>query len=88
MAYIPRQVSLLEFAVTRLRGKSMTDWIKLVFTLAGVAIITWSSVQNLEYRMTKLESGFEEHLDKHDAQYDQIQKTMTQIQIELSRQAR
>jgi len=88
MAYIPRQDSLLDLIAERLRGKTMSDWLKLAITLIGVGIITWSTVQNLEYRMTKLESGFEEHLDKHDIQYDNIQKTMTQIQIELTRQNR
>ncbi len=88
MAYIPHRVSLLDLIAERLRGTTMSDWLKLAITLIGVGIITWSTVQNLEYRMTKLESGFDEHLDKHDTQYDNIQKTMTQIQIELTRQNR
>lgn len=63
----------------------MSDWIKLGLSLAGFAIITWSMVQQHDYRLQKLEDGFESHLMKHDDQNVQIQKTLTQIQIDLSK---
>lgn len=63
----------------------MSDWIKLGLSLAGFAIITWSMVQQHDYRIQKLEDGFEAHLAKHDDQNVQIQKTLTQIQIDLSK---
>lgn len=66
----------------------MNDWVKLGLALAGYAILTWSLVQQHEYRISKLEEGFESHLSKHDEQNQQIQKTLTQIQIDLSKLTR
>jgi hypothetical protein len=86
MAYIPVPGrSPLEAVIYRIRRTSMSDWVKLGLTLAGFAIITWSMVQQHDYRIQKLEDGFETHLAKHEDQNAQIQKTLTQIQIELSR---
>jgi len=88
MAYTPARSltgSFLELLVERLRKKTMGEWIKLGVMLCGFAVVTWSTVQNLEYRMDKIEKSFDEHLDKHDVQYDQIQKTLTLIQIDVGR---
>lgn len=63
----------------------MSDWVKLGLSLAGFAIITWSMVQQHDYRIQKLENSVDAHLAKHEDQNEQIQKTLTQIQIELSR---
>lgn len=86
MAIIQTQPdSLLELIAQRLRKTVMNDWVKLGITVAGFGIITWSAVQQHEYRIGKLEDGFETHLQKHEDQNAQIQKTLTQIQIELSK---
>lgn len=63
----------------------MSDWLKLGISIAGFAIITWSMVQQHDYRIQKLEDGFETHLAKHDDQNQKLQQTLTQIQIELSK---
>lgn len=63
----------------------MNDWIKLAISLLGFGIITWSAVQQHEYRLEKLEHSFEEHLDKHDEQNTAMLKTLTQIQIDVGR---
>ena len=86
MAYIPIQPdSLLDLIADRLRKTIMNDWVKLGITVAGFGIITWSAVQQHEYRIGKLEDGFEAHLLKHEDQNAKIQQTLTQIQIELSK---
>ena len=86
MAYIPIQPdSLLDLIADRLRKIVMNDWVKLGITIAGFGIITWSAVQQHEYRIGKLEDGFETHLLKHEDQNAKIQQTLTQIQIELSK---
>lgn len=66
----------------------MSDWVKLGLSLAGFAIITWSMVQQHDYRIQKLENSVDAHLAKHEDQNEQIQKTLTQIQIDLSKLAK
>lgn len=86
MAYIAHpQASLLESIADRIRRATMNDWIKLAVTLLGFGILTWSSVQKLEYRVDKIETTLEQHLDKHEAQYDSIQKSLRDIEIQLTR---
>lgn len=63
----------------------MNEWIKIGMTLLGFGILTWSSVQKLEYRVDKIENTLEQHLDKHEAQYDSIQKTLREIELQLTR---
>ena len=82
------QASLLESLVERLRRTRMSEWLKLALTVGGFAVVTWSMVQQHEYRLDKIESSMETHLSKHEEQNQQIQKTLTQIQIELSRLTR
>ena len=86
MAFILHpQDSLLESIAARLRRLTMNDWLKLAVTLLGFGILTWSSVQKLEYRVDKIETTLEQHLDKHEAQYDTIQKSLRDIEIQLTR---
>lgn len=63
----------------------MSDWVKIGLTLAGFAIITWSAVQQHEYRIEKLEHSFDAHLEKHDEQYKEIQRALREIDISLTR---
>ena len=79
------QDSLLESIAERLRRLTMNDWLKLAVTLLGFGVLTWSSVQKLEYRVDKIETTLEQHLDKHEAQYDTIQKSLRDIEIQLTR---
>lgn len=66
----------------------MSEWLKLALTVGGFAVVTWSMVQQHEYRLDKIESSMETHLLKHEEQNNQIQKTLTQIQIDLSKLTR
>jgi len=63
----------------------MSDWIKIGLTLAGAALLVWSMVQQHEYRLNQLEEGFKSHLDKHDDQYREIQKSLREIDLTLTR---
>jgi hypothetical protein len=64
---------------------TVNDWVKLGITIAGFAIVTWSTVQNLEYRVDKVEGTLESHLIRHDSQSAEIQQTLKRIEIELTR---
>lgn len=85
LPYMPPRASLLDLIVERLRRLTMNDWLKLAVTLLGFGILTWSSVQKLEYRVDKIETTLEQHLDKHEMQYDSIQKSLRDIEIQLTR---
>lgn len=65
----------------------MSEWVKLGLTLLGFAVITWASVQQHEYRLTKIESSLTDHLKKHDEQNEQLQRLLTQIQVDLGKLA-
>ena len=91
MAYLPLQhppASLLDLLVERLRKKTMSEWIRLGIMLAGVAVMTWSSVRNLEYRVDKIENSLEQHLEKHDMQNREILKSLQDMEIQLTRLAK
>lgn len=77
--------SLLSLIVERLRRLRMSDWVKIGLTLAGFAVITWSMVQQHEYRLEKIEHSFEAHLQAHDSQYRDIAKALRDIDIALAR---
>lgn len=77
--------SLLSLLVERLRRLTMSDWLKIGMTLAGFAVITWSMVQQHEYRLEKIEHSFEAHLQSHDAQYKDIASALRDIDIALAR---
>lgn len=63
----------------------MNDWLKLGVTILGFGIITWSAVQQHEYRLDKLEHSLEVHLDKHEEQNAALIKGITQLQIDVGR---
>jgi hypothetical protein len=42
-------------------------------------------VQQHEYRLGQLEDGFKTHLEKHDDQYREIQKSLREIDLTLTR---
>ena len=88
MAFHPHAISrasLLDLIVERLRKTKMSDWIKIGLTLAGFGIVTWSSVQNLEYRVDKIENTLETHLEKHDAQNREILRSLQDMELQLTR---
>lgn len=63
----------------------MSDWLKLGIALVGYGILTWSMVQQHEYRLDKIENSLESHLAKHEEQYEIIQKTLMDIKLDIAR---
>jgi hypothetical protein len=63
----------------------MTDWLKILGTVMAAVFVVWNMVQQHEYRLNLLESGFKEQLDKHDDQYREIQKSLREIDLTLTR---
>ena len=63
----------------------MTDWLKILGTVMAAVFVVWNLVQQHEYRLNQIEAGFKEHLDKHDDQYREIQKSLREIDLTLTR---
>lgn len=63
----------------------MSDWLKIGLTILGVAVTVYVMVQEHDFRIARLETGFDKHLSTHEAQYKEIEGTLTQIQIGLGR---
>ena len=63
----------------------MADWLKIGLTIIGVAVTVWTMVQQHDYRISRLEDGFDKHLATHEMQYKEIGTTLLQIQIGLGR---
>ena len=63
----------------------MSDWLKIAGTVLAAVFAVWSLVQQHEYRLGQLDEGFKSHLDKHDDQYREIQKSLREIDLTLTR---
>lgn len=63
----------------------MQEWVKIGASVLGAALVVWTMLQQHEYRLGKLEGGFETHLDKHEEQYRDIQKSLREIDLTLTR---
>ena len=63
----------------------MTDWLKIAGTVLAAVFAVWSLVQQHEYRLGQLEEGFKGHLEKHDEQYKEIQRSLREIDLSLTR---
>jgi hypothetical protein len=62
---------------------SMDKYLHIVITLVGAALMAWALIQTHEVRIDKLETGFEKHLETHDKLNNQIQTTLTKIQLDV-----
>jgi hypothetical protein len=60
-------------------------WIELVIPVLAAALTAWSMLQNNAYRLDRLETNFEKHLEKHDLQQKQFQETLYAIQRSVDR---
>ena len=85
MAFIPRQEPFWVLAAKKLGDLSMNDWAKIALVIAGTAIVTWSAVQQHEYRISKIEDSFESHLLRHEDQSREIQQSLKKIELDLTR---
>ena len=55
-------------------------WIELSLPILAAMFTAWTMIQTNSYRLDKLETGFEKHLEKHDEQQKQFQETLYAIQ--------
>ena len=77
--------SWLKSFVKWIRGRKMSDWLKIIGTVVVAVFAVWNMVQQHDYRLGQLEVSFRDHLDKHDDQYREIQKSLREIDLTLTR---
>ena len=63
----------------------MSDWLKILGTVMAAVFVVWNMVQQHEYRLGQLEDGFKTHLEKQDDKYREIQKSLREIDLTLTR---
>lgn len=63
----------------------MSDWIKLALTAAGSIAVVWNMVQQHEYRIDKVETAFDKHLEAHNQDLKEIRQSLNVIDLKLTR---
>lgn len=63
----------------------MSDWIKLALTAAGSIAVVWNMVQQHEYRIDKVETAFDKHLEAHNQDLKDIRQSLNVIDLKLTR---
>lgn len=63
----------------------MSDWIKLALTAAGSIAVVWNMVQQHEYRIDKVETAFDKHLETHNQDLKEIRQSLNVIDLKLTR---
>lgn len=86
--HFPSSVSWLGLIADWTRTRTMNEWVKIGLTISGFAVVTWSMVQQHEYRLEKIEKSFDAHLERHDDQYKEIQKFMRDLEVSIARLGR
>ena len=63
----------------------MSYWIKLALTAAGSIAVVWNMVQQHEYRIDKVETAFDKHLEAHNQDLKEIRQSLNVIDLKLTR---
>lgn len=65
----------------------MSDWLKMVAMLAGVAIAMYATQREQSYRLSALEKAFDNHLQLHNSDLSEIRKDLNAMKVDLARVA-
>jgi hypothetical protein len=65
----------------------MSDWLKMVAMLAGVAITMYATQREQSYRLSALEKEFDDHLQLHNNDLSEIRKDVNAMKVDLARVA-
>jgi hypothetical protein len=63
----------------------MSEWIKIGVGAAGAVVVAWTMIQQHEYRLGQLEHAIDQHLTRHEKQFDEINHVLRGIDITLAR---
>ena len=61
----------------------MSELLKMATMVAVLGISMYVKSQEHEYRIQYLDASLAKHLDKHEEQYEAIQKSITDMRIQL-----
>ena len=65
----------------------MSDWLKMVAMLVGVAVTMYVTQREQSYRLSMLERSFENHLQLHNSDLSEIRKDLNAMKVDLARVA-
>ena len=65
----------------------MSDWLKMVAMLMGVAVTMYVTQREQSYRLSTLERSFENHLQLHNSDLSEIRKDLNAMKVDLARVA-
>ena len=65
----------------------MNDWIKIMFMLGGMAVTMYVAQKEQSFRLEALEKGFQQHLQLHERDLNEIKKDINQIKVDVARLA-
>lgn len=65
----------------------MNDWIKILFMLGGMAVTMYVVQREHAYRLEVLEKGYQQHLQLHEQDLNELKKDINQIKVDIARLA-
>lgn len=65
----------------------MSDWLKIVFMLGGMAVTMYVVQKEQSFRLEALEKQFTQHLQLHERDLNELKKDINQIKIDIARLA-
>jgi len=63
----------------------MERWLEAALVIFGATITTYALIQNHDYRIGRLETGLNEHIDKHELQAKEIDARLGRIELAIGR---
>ena len=63
----------------------MQKWLEAGLIILGATLMTYSLIQNHDYRIKQLEISLENHKDKHDLQFKEVETRLSRIELAIGR---
>ena len=63
----------------------MSDWIKILFMVGGMAVTMYVVQKEQSFRLNTLERQFDQHLELHQRDLDELKKDISQIRVNIAR---
>ena len=63
----------------------MQKWLEAGLIILGATLTTYSLIQNHDYRIKQLEVSLENHKEKHDQQFKEVEIRLSRIELAINR---
>lgn len=65
----------------------MSDWLKMLMMVGGMAVTMYVVQREHAYRLEVLEKGYQQHLQLHEQDLNELKKDINQIKVDIARLA-